>query len=117
MPNYVKVVPSIAIAFVSYEQVNVSSPGLHCGCSAAGHQHQTDCHVPTSNMSPAFESTQNSLGRQTFLCTRPARELSTVDHVAIVINGTGISMATFVPGVGDATHISKLVCSSNEVLL
>ena len=65
MPNYVKVVPSIAIAFVSYEQVNVSSPGLHCDCSAACHQHQTDCHVPTSltPMSPAFESTQNSLGR------------------------------------------------------
>ena len=124
MPNYVKVVPSIAIAFVSYEQVNVSSPGLHCDCSAACHQHQTDCHVPTSltlmllcNMSPAFESTQNSLGRQAFLCTRPAHELNFVDHVATVNHAFGISIATIVPGVGNATHISKLICSTNGVLL
>ena len=69
VPNYVKVVPSIAIAFVSYEQVHVFSPGLHCDRSAAFHEHQTDCHEPASlsltllcNMSPATESTQNGLG-------------------------------------------------------
>lgn len=35
MPNYVKVVPSIAIAFVSYEQVNVLLLGLQCKRNAA----------------------------------------------------------------------------------
>lgn len=46
MPNYVKVVPSIAIAFVSYEQVNVLSLGLHCKCmgNAASASDGLSCH-------------------------------------------------------------------------
>lgn len=43
MPNYVKVVPSIAIAFVSYEQVNDLPLGLHCKHNAASASEGMSC--------------------------------------------------------------------------
>ena len=113
MPNYVKVVPSIAIAFVSYEQVILPPPGLHCDCSAAFHLHQTDCHVLTSltftllcNMSPALKLlhwvAQNSLGRQAFPSAYLAYELST--HIATVTSAIGSSKATSATELGGTTH-------------